>query len=336
MQMLSKTNYDFLRWKWQAIALSAVIILGGLGLIATNGLPLGIDFSGGTLLVVEFEQPVSEEQVRNAVNPLPGEEVVQQYGAIAERRMLIRLPQIEGAVEGNSLEQASTQVEQALQKAALPKFTIVNRELVSAVIGRDLQLRGIYATLASLLAITIYIGIRFRFTFAVGAIVATLHDVLVTLAFLVFFGYDLSLNVVAAILTITGYSVNDTIVIFDRVRENLRSRRREPLDKIVNESVNQTLSRTIITAGTTFLSVLSIFLFGGEALRGFSFTMLVGIASGTYSTIFIASAIAIILSASKARTTVAAASSGDAAASQGGKSAPVSQGGKKQKRARAS
>ena len=296
MQLLNNANYNFLRWKWHAIALSAIVILAGLGLIAAKGMPLGIDFSGGTLVVVQFDQPVTEEQVRNAVDPLPGEEVVQQYGDVSERRMLIRLPQTEGAVEGNSLEQASSNVEAALQKAGLPKFTIVNRELVSAVIGRDLQLRGIYATLASLAAITIYIGFRFRFSFAVGAIAATLHDVLVTLAFLVFFKYELSLNVVAAILTITGYSVNDTIVIFDRVRENLRSRRREPLDKIVNESVNQTLSRTIITAGTTFLAVLSIFLFGGEALRGFSFTMLVGIVSGTYSTIFIASAIAIILS----------------------------------------
>src|SRR4030095_3195766 len=122
-----------------------------------------------------------------------------------------------------SLEQGSAQVEQALQKAGLPKFEIVSRELVSAVIGRDLQMRGIDATIASLLAITVYIGIRFRFSFAVGAIAATLHDVFVTLAFLMFFGYDLSLNVVGAILTITGYSVNDTIVIFDRVRENLRS-----------------------------------------------------------------------------------------------------------------
>ena len=324
MELLNKGNYNFLRWKWHAIALSAIVILAGLGMIAIKGMPLGIDFSGGTLVVVEFEQPVTEEQVRNAVDPLPGEEVVQQYGTAAERRMLIRLPQTEGAVEGNSLEQASSNVEAALEKAGLPKHSIVNRELVSAVIGRDLQLRGIYATLASLAAITIYIGIRFRFSFAVGAIAATLHDVLVTLAFLVFFKYELSLNVVAAILTITGYSVNDTIVIFDRVRENLRSRRREPLDKIVNESVNQTLSRTIITAGTTFLAVLSIFLFGGEALRGFSFTMLVGIVSGTYSTIFIASAIAIILSGGKARA-AAAASSGD-----------VVQGGKKQKRAKAS
>jgi preprotein translocase subunit SecF len=324
MQLLNNANYNFLRWKWHAIALSAIVILAGLGLIATKGMPLGIDFSGGTLVVVQFDKPVTEEQVRNAVESLPGEEVVQQYGDPSERRMLIRLPQVEGAVEGNSLEQGSAAVEQALQKAGLPNPTIINRELVSAVIGRDLQLRGIYATLASLAAITIYIGIRFRFSFAVGAIAATLHDVLVTVAFLVFFGYDLSLNVVAAILTITGYSVNDTIVIFDRVRENLRSRRREPLDKIVNESVNQTLSRTIITAGTTFLSVLSIFLFGGEALRGFSFTMLVGIVSGTYSTIFIASAIAIILSSGKARA-AAAASSGD-----------VVQGGKKQKRAKAS
>jgi preprotein translocase subunit SecF len=325
MQILNKANYDFLRWKWHAIALSTIVILAGLGLIATKGMPLGIDFSGGTLIVVQFEQPVTEEQVRNAIDSLPGEEVVQQYGDAAERRIMIRLPQVEGAVEGNSLEQGSAAVEQALQKAGLPNPTIVNRELVSAVIGRDLQLRGIYATLASLLAITVYIGIRFRFSFAVGAIVATLHDVLVTLSFLVFFGYDLSLNVVAAILTITGYSVNDTIVIFDRVRENLRSRRREPLDKVVNESVNQTLSRTIITAGTTFLSVLSIFLFGGEALRGFAFTMLVGIVSGTYSTVFIASAIAIILSSGKVRSAAATATSGDAV-----------QGGKKQKRAKAS
>ena len=325
MQLLNSANYNFLRWKWHAIALSTIVILAGLGMIAAKGLPLGIDFSGGTMVVVQFDQPVTEEQVRNAVDPLPGEEVVQQYGAASERRMLIRLPQTEGAVEGNSLEQASTQVEAALQKAGLPNPTVINRELVSAIIGRDLQLRGIYATLASLLAITVYIGIRFRFSFAVGAIVATLHDVLVTVAFLVFFKYELSLNVVAAILTITGYSVNDTIVIFDRVRENLRSRRREPLDKIVNESVNQTLSRTIITAGTTFLSVLSIFLFGGEALRGFAFTMLVGIVSGTYSTIFIASAIAIILSGGKSRAASTTSSSGD-----------VVQGGKKQKRAKAS
>ena len=134
--------------------------------------------------------------------------------------------------------------------ANLGKFEVISQELVGPVIGKDLQLKGIYATLASIVGITIYIGLRFRFAFAIGAIAATFHDVLVTIAFLSFFGYDLSLNVVAALLTITGYSVNDTIVIFDRVRENLRTKRRDALEKVVNHSVNQTLSRTILTAGT--------------------------------------------------------------------------------------
>jgi preprotein translocase SecF subunit len=178
---------------------------------------------------------------------------------------------------------------------------VISQELVGPVIGADLQRTGIYATLASIVGITIYIGIRFRFAFAIGAIAATLHDVLVTVAFLTFFGYDLSLNIVAAILTITGYSVNDTIVIFDRVRENLRSKRRDSLESVVNLSVNQTLGRTIITAGTTFLAVLALYLFGGEVLEGFAFTMLVGIVSGTYSTVFIAAAIAILLSGRQAQ-----------------------------------
>jgi preprotein translocase subunit SecF len=328
MQILTNANYNFIRWKWHAITLSLAVIIAGAVMIAMRGLPLGIDFSGGTLVVVQFEQAVTEQQVRDAVSSLPGDEVVQQYGAAADRRILVRLPQPEGGTQSGTLEQASMQVEDALRKAGLPKFEIVNRELVSAVIGRDLQLRGIYATIASLLAITIYIGIRFRFSFAVGAIAATLHDVFVTLAFLMFFGYDLSLNVVAAILTITGYSVNDTIVIFDRVRENLRSRRRDTLEQIVNDSVNQTLSRTIITAGLTFLSVLALFLFGGEALEGFAFTMLVGIISGTYSTVFIASAIAILLSQKRRHGAAAAVAATDAPAQP--------RPGKKQRRARAS
>ncbi len=144
-----------------------------------------------------------------------------------------------------------------------------------------------------------YIALRFQFSFAVGAVVATLHDLLVCLAFLAFFRYDMTLNVVAGLLTITGYSVNDTIVIFDRVRENMRGMRRDNLTTIVNTAVNQTLSRTVITAGTTLLSVIALYLFGGEVLEGFAFTMLVGIISGTYSTVFIASAIAIILQGRK-------------------------------------
>jgi len=296
MQIFNNPNYNFIRWRWHAIGLSLAVIIAGAAVIATRGLPLGIDFSGGTLLIVQFEKTVSEDQVRDAVDGIPGDKVVQQYGAPEDRQFVIRLPQTATVEQGTSLEQGSRQIEEALQKANLGTPKLLTRDIVGPVIGADLQRKGIYATLASILAITVYIAVRFRPSFAIGAITATFHDLLVTFAFLAFFGYDLSLNVVAAILTITGYSVNDTIVIFDRVRENMRSRKREPLEQVVNTAVNQTLGRTIITAGTTFLSVLALFLFGGEALRGFSFTMLVGVVSGTYSTVFIASAIAILLS----------------------------------------
>ena len=300
MQIFSNPNYNFLRWRWHAIILSLLVIGAGAAMIVTKGMPLGIDFSGGTSVVV---QGASEGDVRRALDAIPGDKVIQQYDDPSKNQVLIRLPQAGDGSQGN-LERQAEQIEQALMTAGL-KTTIVSRELVGPIIGADLQRRGIYATLASILAITVYIAVRFRPSFAIGAIAATFHDVFVTLAFLTFFGYDLSLNVVAALLTITGYSVNDTIVIFDRVRENLRSMRRQPLEQVVNISVNQTLSRTIITAGTTFLSVLALFVFGGEALRGFAFTMLVGIVSGTYSTIFIASAIAIILSQGRSKTPAA-------------------------------
>jgi preprotein translocase subunit SecF len=311
MRIFHNPNYNFIRWRWHAIVLSLLVIgAGAARMVQLGGLPMGIDFSGGTIIVVKFDQPVTEDQIRRAVDPLPGEEVVQQYGDPGEREWLVRLAQLEGAEQGANLEQGSQQVLEALRKAELPSFELLSREIVGPVIGADLQRRGIYATLASILAITVYIAFRFRFSFAVGAIAATFHDIFVTLAFLVFFGYDLSLNIVAALLTITGYSVNDTIVIFDRVRENMRSVRRDSLEAIVNSSVNQTLSRTVITAGTTFFSVLSLYIFGGEVLRGFAFTMLVGIISGTYSTIFIASSIAIILSTRRRPAAAAAAAAG--------------------------
>ena len=301
MAIFANPKYDFIRWRWHAIGLSLVVILVGVGLAITKGLPLGIDFSGGTIVILKFEQPVNEDQVRTALRAsVPGEHVVQTYGDPSAREIMVRLGQL-GDEEATALDAGAKMVVQAITNANLGKFEVISQELVGPVIGKDLQLKGIYATLASIVGITIYIGLRFRFAFAIGAIAATLHDVLVTLAFLSFFGYDLSLNVVAALLTITGYSVNDTIVIFDRVRENLRTKRREPLAVVVNQSVNQTLSRTVITAGATFLAVLSLFLFGGEVLRGFAFTMLVGIVSGTYSTVFIAAAIAILLSGKQAK-----------------------------------
>ena len=307
MQIFTNAHYDFLKWRWHALALSLAVILAGFAYMATRGgLPLGIDFSGGTIVVVKFDRPVAEDAVRRAVESIPGEKVVQQYGRPGDNEILVRLPQTVQE-QGFSLEQGANQIVDAITRASLGKFEILSTEVVGPVIGAALQRKGIYATLASILGITLYIAVRFRPSFAVGAIVATFHDILVTLAFLAFFGYDLSLNVVAAILTITGYSVNDTIVVFDRVRENLKSMRREPLATIVNTSVNQTLGRTIITAGTTFLAVLALYMFGGEVLKGFAFTMLVGIVSGTYSTVFIASAIAILLSGQSAVARTAAA-----------------------------
>ena len=318
MQIFSNTHYDFIKWRWHAIGLSLAIIIAGVVLIAQRGVPLGIDFSGGTIVVYKFDKPVGEDAVRRAIESVPGEKVVQQYGKAEDNSISVRLPQTQGVEEGFSLEKDAKALTDAVRAANLGSFQEISREVVGPAIGRDLQAKGLWATLFSILGITAYIALRFRLTFAIGAIAATFHDILVTLAFLVFFGYDLSLNVIAALLTITGYSVNDTIVIFDRVRENMHTMRRDDLEKVVNQSVNQTLGRTIITAGTTFLSVLALDLFGGEVLEGFAFTMLVGIISGTYSTIFIAAAVAILKSKRAAARPVAATAATGAAAGADG------------------
>jgi len=201
------------------------------------------------------------------------------------------VPQV-GAEQGADLAKVSGAIEEALHKEpSLGNATIVGRQIVGPSVGEELARKGFWAFALSLVGILAYIAFRFQFSFAVGAVVATLHDILVTLAFLAFFQYDMTLNVIAAILTVTGYSTNDTIVIFDRVRENLRSRRRESMNDVINLSINQTLGRTVLTAGATLLTAIALYVFGGEVLRGFSFTMIVGIITGTYSSVFVAAAI---------------------------------------------
>ena len=295
-RMAGRRSFDFMSGRVLALACSAVLVTGGLAFIyARGGLPAGLDFTGGTAVVTRFTDPVSEDDIRRAI---PGEETVQRYGPASDNAVLIRLPLSEaapGADSGVAMESGVNLVRTALSSASLPAFEIRGSEMVGAAIGADLQRKGVIATIASVVGISAYIALRFRPSFAAGAIVATAHDIAVTVSMLAVFGYDLTLNTVAAILTIAGYSVNDTIVIFDRVRENLRTARGLPITAAVNQAVNQTLSRTIVTAGTTFLSVLALYLFGGDALEGFAFAMLIGIAVGTYSTVFVAAPLAALL-----------------------------------------
>jgi preprotein translocase subunit SecF len=297
MEIFKSANYDFVRWRWHAIALSLLVILAGAVTIYTRGPALGVDFAGGTIVIVKFQQATPVERVRAVVSAMPNgvgnDAVVQEYGDSSQHMVLVRVAQTASQSTGKLSAEADAVVA-ALKQANVGTFEVVGTEIVGPVVGQQLKKQGILATVFALAGILAYITLRFQISFAVGAVAATLHDLLVTLAFLAFFRYDMTLNVIAGLLTITGYSVNDTIVVFDRVRENMRGMRRDNLAQIVNVAVNQTLGRTVITAGTTLLSVLALYLFGGEVLEGFAFTMLVGIISGTYSTVFIAAAIAIM------------------------------------------
>ena len=333
MHIFNHPNYNFMRWRWHAVALSWVLILAGLFVIYTKGLAKGIEFAGGTSVIMQFDQTPSVEVVRDALNKnYPGggqDAIVQSYGDPSLRQVMVRVPQV-GAEQGASLSARAQSIEQALQKAGL-KPTVVGTEIVGPSVGEELTQKGFSAFVLSLIGILAYIAFRFEFSFAFGAVIATLHDVLVTFAFLAFFRYDLTLNVIAALLTVTGYSTNDTIVIFDRVRENLKKMRRDSLNEVINVSINQTLGRTVITAGTALLSALALFFFGGEVLHGFAFTMIVGIITGTYSSVFVAAAIVTFW-----RRTKPSKLSSATAAPVAAPTAPAARKSKSQRKARAS
>lgn len=294
MHIFHNPRYNFLRWRWHAVALSWVVIIAGIVMIYAKGLPRGIEFAGGTEVIAKFDQTPSVDAVRTALNknfPGGGENaIVQAYGDPSTHQVMVRVPQV-GGETGESLTATANAVESALRKGGLPNFTVAGTQIVGPAVGQELEQKGMWAFGLSLIGILIYLAWRFEFSFSVGAVVATIHDILVVFAFLAFFRYDMTLNVIAAILTVTGYSTNDTIVIFDRIRENMRSMRRESLNDIINLSINQTLGRTVITAGTALLSAIALFLFGGEVLHGFAFVMIVGIVTGTYSSVFVAAAI---------------------------------------------
>jgi preprotein translocase subunit SecF len=282
LEILKNPNFDFLGKARYFLAGSLLLIAAGLlAMSRPGGIQFGVEFSGGTQVIARFQKPPEVDRIRSAIP----DAVIQNYDAPARNQVLIRRAGL-----GEAVDQAAPSVLRALsEKYGDNPVVESSAEVVGPVVGAELRRKAIQLTVLGLVFQLIYIAVRFKgAVWGAAATIAVFHDVLVTLGFLTFFGFEITLNVIAALLTLVGYSVNDTIVIFDRARENLRHKRKDPLRKIINDSVNQTLSRTLISNGTTFLAVLGL-MWGGEVLRGFAFTMAVGILVGTYSTIYIAS-----------------------------------------------
>ena len=286
----SDISIDFVGKKRWAMFLSFFIIIIGLILfIVKGGLKLGIDFSGGTLIQLQFKEKVSIDKIRVSFHQLGmGSSSIQQFGS--DRDILINTERFSEA-----LEDFNVTVKSQLEKDFAPEsFEVVRVEMVGPKVGRDLREKAILSIFYALIGIIIYISWRFEFRFAVAAIIALIHDILVTTAFFLLFDKEFSLPIIAAFLTIIGYSLNDTIVVFDRIRENLRKIRKKNFEHIINFSINQTLSRTILTSLTTLIVVLALFFLGGEVIHDFSFALMIGVFVGTYSSIFIASPVLLV------------------------------------------
>jgi preprotein translocase subunit SecF len=286
MELLRNPNLDFVGKTRIWLTLSAVLVVASIALMATRGLKYGVEFSGGTQLVVRFQSPPQVDEIRAAVRGVDAEAVIQAYDDPAKNQILIRLAQ--SGSEGEITNPAQNVIAALGSSYAQNPVIESSSEIVGPVVGAELRRTAIWLTVLGLLAQLVYIGIRFKgVQWGTAATLGVFHDVLLTLGVLRIFGYEITLNVIAALLTLVGYSVNDTIVVFDRVRENMKQNRKDRFSKLLNDALNQTLSRTVITAGTTFLVVFGLFLFGGSILRGFAFTMLVGIVLGTYSSLYV-------------------------------------------------
>ncbi len=317
IQLFKDVRIDWLANRRIFIIISVGLMLAGLiSAIGRQAIPggtdafnLGVDFKGGTVTTVRFKQRPSAEEVRAALRRAGANDAVIQPVTDKEDVHLIKLPRFENNTanaeqqEQSGVDPGRAKVVEALksfgpevtQGENLPpqgnSFRIESTEAVGAVAGEALRNQAVTVTLLALVGILAYIAMRFEWTYGAAAVIAVFHDVLVTLGFFSIFQWEISLTVIAALLTLIGFSVNDTIVVFDRIRENLRLNRRELLYNITNDSINQTLSRTVITSGLVLLSVIAMVLFGGEVLRGFSLALLIGIIFGTYSSIAIASPI---------------------------------------------
>ena len=288
MQFIKDTHIDFIGKRKIALTISIILILLGLvSLIIQGGPNLGIDFTGGTSLQLRFENEVDIGEIRNILSDIGlGSAEIKEFGV--DNEILIRIQQ-----QIKNEDVSENVINELSEKLPDNKLEIRMNEAVGPRIGNELRRTTIWAILAALILILIYISWRFEFKFAVGAVAALFHDVLITLGVFSVLGLELSLAVIAAFLTIIGYSLNDTIVVFDRIRENLKILRREDYINIFNTSINQTLSRTILTSMTTFVVVIILFLFGGEVIHNFSFALVIGVIVGTYSSMFIASPVVV-------------------------------------------
>jgi len=275
------TEIDFLGRTRLFVAISLLLIGGGMVALFLNGLNQGIDFKGGTVVQIRTQEVVPLDEVRDALRTVGlGDVVIQEYGS--PRDLLIR------TVAGD--EEVGAKIKASLLKQFGDKQVEVERqEQVGPQVGADLREQAMLAIVYALGMVVIYITVRFEFKYAVAAIIALIHDVALTMGAFAVTGLEVDLTVVAAVLTIVGYSLNDTIVVFDRIRENHRENIQIPVTDVINRSVNETLSRTVLTSGTTLVVVIALFFLGGEVIHDFAFALLVGIAVGTYSSIFIAS-----------------------------------------------
>jgi len=284
MRLIKDTNIDFLNRRRLALIFSlSLIVIGIVFLVLHGGANLGIDFRGGTLMVLRFENPVAISDIRNSLNRINlGDSEIKRFGS--SREILIRTME---QAEGTDLsDQIKSIFEEDFSGNA---FTEERLEKVGPKIGKELIRKAIWAILIALFCILIYISVRFELKFAIGAIIALFHDVLITLCAFFVFNTEFNLPIVGALLTIVGYSLNDTIVVYDRIRENLKVLRKEKYEYIINKSINETLSRTLITSLTTITVVFILFIAGGEVIHNFALALLIGIIIGTYSSIFIAS-----------------------------------------------
>lgn len=289
-----KHALNFMKFKWHALILSTILVLGSLFSLFTKGLNLGLDFTGGTVIEVEFDQQANLDKVRDALAENGFHDAQVQYFGSSQDVMIRIAPRV--GVEQKVIGQ---QILEAVNKAAETPVTVKKVDVVGSAVGDELKEDGFLAVLAAMVGILIYVAARFEWRFSVGAVAALLHDVIITMGVFSVTGKEFDLTVLAAVLALIGYSINDTIVVFDRIRETFRKVRDLTTDEAVNEAITTTLSRTTMTSFTTALTLIVLYAIGGAMINGFAFALLFGIAIGTYSSIFIASALSVILGASR-------------------------------------